>query len=114
MIITRRNNKYHAKKQSFGGRTYHSKKEASYAIQLAWLQKAGEIREIIPQYKLDLRVNGKHITNYYIDFKVTYSDGRVELIEVKGFETPEWIIKWRLTEALIDEMEPGASLVLVK
>lgn len=114
MIITRRYNKYKAERQKFGGRTYDSKKEAAYAIQLAWLQKAGEIHEIIPQYKIDLRVNDKHITNYYIDFKVTYADGRIELIEVKGFETPEWRIKWRLTEALLDEIEPGASLVLVR
>lgn len=114
MIISRRHNKYGSKKQTFQGRSYHSKKEAAYAIQLAWLKKAGEIQEIIPQYKIDLRVNGKHITNYFIDFKVKYADGRIELIEVKGFATPEWIIKWRLTEALIDQIEPGASLVLVK
>jgi hypothetical protein len=107
-------NKYKAEKQTFDGRSYHSKKEADYAVQLAWLQKAGEIKEIIPQYKLDLRVNGKHITNYYIDFKVVYSDGRVELIEVKGFETDLWRIKWLLTEALLDEIESDAKLVLVK
>jgi len=114
MTIIKRYNKYKAERQTVGGRSYHSKKEASYAIQLAWLQKAGEIQEIIPQYKIDLRVNGKHITNYFIDFKVTYTDGRVELIEVKGFFTDTWALKWKLTEALIDEIEPGSKLVLIK
>ena len=113
-MFERRYNKYKAEKQSFGGRIYHSKKEADYAVNLAWKMKAGEIKEITPQYKIDIRVNGKHITNYYIDFRVVYSDDSVELIEVKGFETPEWLLKWRLTEALVDEIEPGARLVLVK
>jgi len=113
-MFEKRYNKYKAEKQTFDGRSYHSKKEADYAAQLAWLKKAGEIKEIKPQYKIDIRVNGKHITNYYIDFKVIYADGRIELIEVKGFQTPEWLLKWRLTEALIDEIEPAAKLVLVK
>jgi len=113
-MIIKRYNKYRAEKQSFGGRSYHSKKEADYAVQLAWLQKTGEIKEITPQYKIDIRVNGKHITNYFIDFRVEYTDGRVELIEVKGFVTDTWALKWRLTEALLDEIEPGAKLVLVK
>jgi hypothetical protein len=114
IMIIKRYNKYKAEKQSFGGRTYHSKKEASYAINLEWKKKAGEIKEIIPQYKIDIRVNGKHITSYYIDFKVIYTDGRIELIEVKGFATDVWLLKWRLTEALLEEIEPGAKLVLVK
>ncbi len=114
MIFERRYNKYKAEKQTFNGRSYHSKKEANYAVQLAWLKKIGEIKEIIPQYKLDLRVNGIHITNYFIDFKVEYTDGRVELIEVKGFETDLWHLKWKLTEALIDEIEPGSKLILIK
>ena len=113
-MIIKRYNKFNAERQTFDGRSYHSKKEADYAVQLAWLQKAGEIKEITPQFKIDIRVNGKHISNYFIDFRVEYTDGRIELIEVKGFATPEWILKFRLTEALLEEIEPGAKLVLVK
>ena len=113
-MFEKRYNKYKAEKQTFDGRSYHSKKEADFAVQLAWQKKAGEIKEIIPQYKLDLRVNGVHITNYFIDFKVEYTDGHVELIEVKGFVTDVWRLKWALTEALLDEIEPGAKLVLIK
>ena len=113
-MIEKRYNKYKAQKQTFRGRSYHSKKEADYAANLEWRKKAGEIKEIIPQYKLDIRVNDKHITNYFIDFKVVLSDNTIELIEVKGFETDVWRLKWRLTEALLDKIEPGAKLVLVK
>lgn len=113
-MFEKRGNKYKAERQTFDGRSYHSKKEADYAVQLAWLKKAGEIKEIIPQYKLDLRVNGIHITNYFIDFKVIFTDGHTELVEVKGFATDVWLLKWKLTEALLDEIEPGAKLVLIK
>ena len=113
-MYLRRTNKYKAEKQTFNGRSYHSKKEADFAANLEWQKKAGEIKEIIPQYKLDIRVKGKHITNYFIDFKVVYTDGRTELIEVKGFATDVWNLKWKLTEALLEEIEPGAKLVLVK
>jgi hypothetical protein len=107
-------NKYKAIKQKFGGRTYHSKKEAQYAAELEWRLKAGEIVEYIPQYPLRLYVNEKKICNYFIDFKVIYPDDTVELVEVKGFETALWRLKWKLTEALLDEIEPNATLVLVK
>ena len=113
-MIEKRYNKYKAEKQTFGGRSYHSKKEADYAANLEWRKRAGEIKEIIPQYKLDIRVNGKHITNYFIDFKIILADDTIELIEVKGFATDVWRLKWLLTEALLDEIEPGAKLVLVK
>lgn len=107
-------NKFNAKTQSYGGRTYHSMKEANYAMELDWRIKAGEVKEWIPQYKLDLRVNGEHIANYYIDFKVVLSDETVELHEVKGFETDVWRLKWRITQAILHEIEPGAKLVLIK
>ena len=76
--------------------------------------KAGEIKEIIPQYKIDLRVNGLHITNYFCDFKIILSDGSVQFIEAKGMVLPLFQIKWRLLEALINEIEPGAELIVVK
>ena len=107
-------NKYKAVKQTFNGRSYHSKKEAEYAKTLHLRKLAGEVTEILPQYPLRLYVNGKKICNYFIDFKITLSDGTVQLIEVKGFETALWRLKWKLTEALLDEIEPGSELVLVK
>jgi hypothetical protein len=113
-MFEKRRSKYGSTKQTFNGRSYDSILEANYASQLETRKMAGEILEIFPQYKLDLRVNGLHITNYFIDFKVVLSDNSVELIEVKGFETDVWRLKWRLTQALLEEIEPGAKLILVK
>jgi|TARA_R100001163_G_C5053996_1_gene190550 hypothetical protein len=115
-----RGNKYKAIKQKFNGRTYHSKKEAAYAAQLELRKLAGEIKHIKPQHRLQLYVEGKLICNYYIDFKVTNFDNTTELIEVKGFETDLWRLKWKLTESLLyagkieGEHPDTTSLILVK
>ena len=92
--------KYGSRKMNFGGRIYDSIKECDYAQELEWRRKAGEISEVIPQYKLDLSINGVHIANYYVDFKVVYPDGTVTFDEVKGFETDTWRMKWRIALAL--------------
>lgn len=109
-----RKNKFNAKTQEYGGRWYHSKKEAGYAQTLDWRIKAGEVKEWVPQYKIDLKVNGHHICNYYVDFKVILVDGSTEYHEVKGFETEVWRIKWKLFEALLPEIDPGAELIVIK
>ena len=109
----KKKNKYSAIKQNYNGRVYHSKKECEYAKTLDWRKRAGEIKEIIPQYKLELKVNGIKICNYYMDFKVIHLDGSVELIEVKGYKTDVWKIKYKLTEVLINEIEPNAKLTLI-
>lgn len=106
--------KYKAVKQTFNGRSYHSRLEATYAANLEHKRKAGIISKITPQFKIDLRVNGVHIANYFIDFRVDYPDGSIELIEVKGFETDLWKLKWKLTQALIEDILPGAKLILAK
>ena len=103
-------NKYGAVKKSYKGRQYHSGKEARYAQELDLRQIAGEIKEITPQYKIDIRVNDIHICNYYMDFKVILSDGIIEMHEVKGFATDLWRIKWRLAKALYPEWK----FVLIK
>jgi hypothetical protein len=107
-------NKFSAKRSEYNGRWYHSRGEASYAMELDWLMKAGEIKEWKPQHLIDLKVNGIHITNYYIDFRVITKYDSVQLIEYKGMETQDWRIKWNLLHATLQEIEPGAELILVK
>lgn len=111
-----KSNKYNAKSTVYNGYSYHSKKEASYAMELDWKIKAGLVEKWERQVKLDLRVNDHHICKYYIDFKVYYTDGHIEYVEVKGFETDVWRLKWRVTEAIFDELigDENARLVLVK
>lgn len=110
----KRTNKFNAKKTQYGGRYYDSILEANYAEQLDWRIKAKEVKEWIPQFKIELSVNGIHIVNYYVDFKVILSDNSIEFHEVKGCETDLWKMKWRLTQALLDQIEPGSRLILVK
>jgi len=103
-------NKYNARKTKYNGYYYDSGLEAKYAQELDWRKKAGEILEITPQYKISLDVNGQHIANYYMDFKVILSDNTIEMHEVKGMETYLWRMKWRLAIAL----NPEWKFILIK
>lgn len=103
-------NKYNARKTKYNDRYYDSALEANYAFELDVRKKVGEINEIIPQYKISLDIDGNHIANYYIDFKVILSDGTIEMHEVKGAETQLWRLKWKLAIALY----PEYKFVLIK
>lgn len=109
-----RRNKYNAKSTCYNGIYYHSKFEAGYAEELDWRIKAKDIKSVERQVKISLDVNGKHITNYFIDFVIIHNDDSFEYVEVKGFETEVWRLKWKLFEALIDQIHPGAVLTVVK
>lgn len=100
-------NKYHSITNQYNGITYHSKLESAYAQELDIRVKAGDIKSWDRQVKLDLKVNGQHICNYYIDFVIHHNDGTKEFIEVKGFETEVWRLKWKLFEALFDDFKEG-------
>ncbi|MDV4026346.1 hypothetical protein CMT52_18620 [Elizabethkingia anophelis] len=97
-------NKFKAVKQKVDGYTFDSKKEASYYLQLQWREKAGEIKEIIKQKSIELYCNGTPICKYLVDFCVVTTDDEVELHEVKGFETRDWLLKWKLTEAQLEDI----------
>ena len=71
------------------------------------------LKRLSPNTKLELKVNGIKICNYYIDFKVIHADDSVELIEVKGMRTSTFNLKWKLTNVLLNEIEPNAKLTLV-
>lgn len=109
-------NKYSATSTQYEGITYHSKLEAGYAESLDMRVMAKDIKSWERQVKLDLKVNGIHITNYYIDFVVTHNDGKKEFVEVKGFETDVWRMKWKILEATFEDFKetPDDFLTVVK
>jgi hypothetical protein len=111
MWIQKRGSKYGNKTTVYGGLKYDSKREAHYAQELELRKKAGEIKEIIPQFRLPLDVNGYHICNYIVDFMVTLSDGEKQLHEVKGWATDIFRLKWKLAEALYGK---EYTLILIK
>jgi hypothetical protein len=100
--------------QRYGDRTYHSKAEARYAQELDFQIKAGEISSWEPQYKVSLDVNGQHIANYFVDFKVVMPDGGIELHEVKGFATEIFRLKRLLLEATVLHDHPEIKYVVVR
>jgi hypothetical protein len=109
------NNKYGAKKSSYNGMKFDSKGEAGYCEQLDWRIKAGEIQGYERQVKIELKVNGVLICNYYADFVVTDKYGAKEVHEYKGFLTKDFQLKWRLLQALKDELFPeGIELIMIK
>ncbi len=108
------NNKFHSQKTEYGGKWFHSKGEAGYAMELDWRIKAGEIKSYQRQFKIELKVNGVHICNYFVDFRVINKHDGIEFHEYKGFSTADFQIKWKLLQALLPEIEPGADLVLIK
>ena len=95
-------NKFNATKTLYNGILYDSKKEAGFAMKLDILRKASgkdRVIEIERQVTFSFDLNGHHICKYKPDFKVTYSDGRIEYIDVKGMETREFSIKKKLLKA---------------
>jgi hypothetical protein len=108
-------NKYKAKSQDYNGEKYDSKGEAGYAQELDWRIKAGEIQSYERQYKVDLKVNGVHICNYYADFLVTDKHGALQIHEYKGMVLPLFQLKWKLLQALKDELFPeGVEFIIIK
>jgi len=96
--------KYNNKKTTYNGRLYDSKKEAEYSGLLDVLKNAkndsDRVVEIEYQPPYVCIVNDKKIFTYKADFRVTYADGRVEVIDVKGMKTSVYRIKKKLVEAL--------------
>ena len=97
-------NKYNAKKTDYRGHMYDSKKEAEYARGMDLAMKVGAEGAPVSwerQVKMPVRLNDKHICNYILDFKVTYSD-RVEYIDVKGYKKGPAYSMFRLKKKLVE------------
>ena len=96
-------NKYNARKTTVCGRTFDSKREADYYLELLARKQAGEIVRIglQPSYTLlegfrDNQGNKQRAITYTADFFVTYADGRHEVIEVKGVRTRDYLLRKKL------------------
>lgn len=108
--------KYRNKRTRAGGIIFDSKREAMYYLKLLAAQQKGSIKEIELQPKFLLQrkftkngINFPAIT-YKADFKVTYADGSVEIIDIKGMSTPVFKLKHKMFEFVY----PDLSLKIVK
>lgn len=83
----------------FEGVLYASKLERDVAMHFDLQQRMGLVSKIERQVSVPLLAPGAKVLTsvgkYVIDFRVTYSDGRVVFVEAKGVETPLWRWKYR-------------------
>ena len=93
--------KYHNKKCFYKNMKFDSLKERNHYIILEQLEKTGQIKDLKCQVKYELQpsftLNGKTIRaiNYIADF--TYiKDGKVVVVDTKGFRTKEYLLKKKL------------------
>ena len=116
MYWFKRQNKYGNKSSEYNGIIYHSKMEAGYAQELDLRVKAKDIKSWVRQVKIPLKVKGELVANYYIDFVITHNDRIKEYVEVKGFETEVWRLKWKLFEIIYkDKVRKGlVKLTVIK
>lgn len=88
--------KFKAKRAECDGIKFPSKLEARFYSHLKILQKCGDVVFFLMQVPFYLPGGVK----YVCDFQVFYSDGTIEFVDVKGFETKEFNIKRKLVESL--------------
>jgi len=108
-----KDNKYNAIRATYNCRSYHSLLEAKYAYELDLRKNAKDIKEWKPQVKISIDVNGEHICNYIVDFKVIHNDGSIELIEVKGFVTDIFKLKEKLLRATYLKENPLIKYTII-
>ena len=96
--------KYGNKKVVVDGITFDSKSEAAYYKKMLRDQEAGLVKEFNMQKtytlldKFEHPKTGKAVRaiKYIADFEVIYPDGRVEVVDIKGFKTPIYRLKEKL------------------
>jgi hypothetical protein len=94
--------KYHNKKVMIDGHWFDSKREAAYYSELKMLKMARVVADIELQPVFELQPgfkrDGKKVLpiTYRADFKVTYTDGRIQVIDVKGMRTQQYILRKKM------------------
>lgn len=116
--MNKKKKKYNNKtSKASDGYIYDSKLEHKIAQDLDLRIKAGELTHYDRQVTFHLYAYGKKICTYRLDFVAYLPDGSKEYIEVKGFPTPVWKLKWKLFEAWFEseirEKEPDSQLRII-
>lgn len=84
------------------GQVFKSILESAFYNRMWVLQRAGEVKLIEREVRYELIVNGVFIAAYMLDFRITYSDGRIEYVDCKSTatKTPLYLMKKQLMLAL--------------
>lgn len=86
--------KFNAKRCEYENIKFPSKLERDFYIQLKMRQVAGEVLFFLRQVPFELLGGMK----YVVDFQVFYSNGEIEFIDTKGFDTQLSITKRKMVE----------------
>lgn len=88
--------------QTADGQKFKSILESAFYNRMWVLQKAGEVQLIEREVRYELIVNGVFLAAYLLDFRITYTDGRIEYVDCKSTatKTPLYMIKKGLMLAL--------------
>ena len=96
-------NKYNARKTTVDGITFASKRESEYYMIYKSMLRHKEIRslELQPRYEIIPAFRGndgkkERATYYTPDFRITYPDGRVCVVEVKGKASRDYSLRRKL------------------
>lgn len=102
---TRPSRKYRNEPITVAGIHFASKLEAERFDQLRLFQQAGEVSWFIRQPRFDLAPG----VQYVADFLVVWMDGRVQIDDVKGMETPAF----RMKRKLMAERYPNVTITIL-
>jgi len=98
-----RRSKYGNVKTEYMGEKFDSKKEARYAQELDMQKHAKDPKWRVHSWERQVPfvivVNDVKICKYVADFRVNYTDGREEIVDVKGVRTAIYKLKKKLVEA---------------
>lgn len=103
----RYSHKFRAKPVADSGQHFASKLEHRFFQVLEVHKRAGHVLFFLRQVTFHLPGGVK----YVCDYQIFYSDGRVTFVDVKGVETPDFIAKKKIVEAMypvtIDVIKKG-------
>jgi hypothetical protein len=99
-MSTWRRTKFNAQACFEDGLRFDSKKEAAYYKRLKVLKKATHDSDRVDFFLRQVPFDLPGGIKYRVDFQVFYCDGRIEFVDVKGFETKEFKMKKRMVENL--------------
>jgi hypothetical protein len=110
--LNKKRAKYGNRKCVWRGEKFDSKREMLRHLVLLDMQKRGEIEQLERQPTFNLFVNGALVCKYVGDWHYITTDPSSQfpawkrvVEDAKGFQTPEFKLKWKLAKALYPEID---------
>lgn len=112
-LVPKKRHKFNARKTKMDGYTFDSAAEADRYAVLRQMEQAKQILDLKVHPLFPLEVRGVHIASYEADFSYlihaepTNQHGAVRRVveDVKALRLPDFVIKWKLAQALYPGME---------